>query len=347
MQMPCSYKTLRPGLRTLKLWSFCFTVLLFWSANAFAAPASALSGKILIVVPPVLSGQLSSDFLSVLQAVNEQWEQTGSIGPIAVFSEDPLSAKFARIILISYGVPFSGIRVLTSLELLEVGPGSLNVFGQLQAKDEALLRTMGIRFFNRPRVPVSPRSQEPFDPVEACRTAIVVLGTRPLDESAPSLDMVRRVEAGVDVLHKEKEGCLIFSGGRTNGPISEAKMMALIAESRGGSPARIMLEENSRTTKENAKFTARLVKKMKPSKTILVSRSAHLPRAEKIFKKYAVFAGIRTVPSRITHEEIIENFRQYLAFNPDEKNREILSRILNKSGHAATGKSAVREKKAA
>jgi len=339
------HSNLQPVRRALKLWSGCLFVLLFLGVNVFAAPASALSGKILVVVPAVRSGQLSPDFLSVLQAVNEQWKQTGSAGPVAVFSEDPLSAKFARIILISYGVPFSGIRMLTNLELLESGPGALNVFGQLQAKDEALLRTMGIRFLSRPVTSVSPRPQEPFDLPDACRTAIVVLGTRPLDESAPSLDMVRRVEAGVDILHKEKDGCLVFSGGRTLGPISEAKMMALIAESRGGSPSRMMLEENAKNTQENAKFTAEIVKKMKLSKTVLVSRSTHLPRAEKIFKKYPVFSAIRTVPNRITKQEIIENFSQYLVFNPDEKNLRVLTKILDQFDRAAAGKAAVKQKK--
>lgn len=92
-----------------------------------------------------------------------------------------------------------------------------------------------------------------------------------------------------DVFHKGKEGCSIFSGGRTHGPI--------------------------------------------------------LPRAKVYFKKCAVFAGIRTVPGRIAKQETIENFSQYLAFNPDEKNLKVLAMILDQFDHTSTGKAAVKQKK--
>ena len=83
-------------------------------------------------------------------------------------------------------------------------------------------------------------------------TVLVVLGNEPLDDSTPTVDMVARVEKAAAFFRDHPRSLLVFTGGKTSGSISEAKMMADIAIRNGVPREAIRLEENARTTAENA-----------------------------------------------------------------------------------------------
>lgn len=160
-------------------------------------------------------------------------------------------------------------------------------------------------------------------------TAIIVLGTRPLDEVTPSLDMVRRVEKAMELHVQYPAALLIFTGGKTAGPISEARVMARLAAKAGIPEGLLILEEEARSTSQNALFTSQLVRGCAIKKTILITRPGHLERARRTFARYGVFGDIRPAASRISKEEITRDLQRYLAVHPDNAVRQLLEKVRN------------------
>lgn len=157
--------------------------------------------------------------------------------------------------------------------------------------------------------------------------AIVVLGTRPLDGVTPSMDMVKRVEKAIELRAKYSDAILIFTGGKTAGPLSEAGMMALLAAKEGIPAASLILEEEARSTEENARFSAQLVLGCAIKRTILITRPGHLKRAARIFSRYRTFGKIQPVASHISKKEIIANLREYLAGHQSSAVQQLLEKV--------------------
>ncbi|MCL5094217.1 MAG: YdcF family protein [Patescibacteria group bacterium] len=95
-----------------------------------------------------------------------------------------------------------------------------------------------------------------------------------------------RVKEGI-WLYKEKYAPkIIFSGAAKEGSVSNALSMKKIALDQGIPEQDIILEENSKDTNENAKFTAEILKKESYGKIILTTSPYHQRRAYKNFSKY-------------------------------------------------------------
>ncbi|MEI7999460.1 MAG: YdcF family protein, partial [Candidatus Omnitrophota bacterium] len=149
-----------------------------------------------------------------------------------------------------------------------------------------------------------------------------------VDEMTPILDMGKRVETGIRLLKQNLQAIIILTGGKTAGPISEAMMMSLIAYSRGVPAGKVLLEEDSRSTVENAQLTALLVQKLSIKKFVLVSRISHLKRAMPIFKSHLEFEQVQSEPTDITKEQIKENLEEYLTYKPSVRVTHLLNKIL-------------------
>jgi uncharacterized SAM-binding protein YcdF (DUF218 family) len=148
---------------------------------------------------------------------------------------------------------------------------------------------------------------------ENIKIVIIVLGDRPLDETTPTVDMVYRVLKGVKLARKFPNAILIMSGGQTAGPISEARMMGLIAWSRGVDPSRIILEDKSQTTTQNATDTANMIGSRNIQQVFIVTEKSRVAGAIKIFQKFdQVFKNIQGVACDVTSDLTIEQMRQYL-----------------------------------
>ncbi|HEU4685070.1 MAG TPA: YdcF family protein [Nitrospira sp.] len=129
-----------------------------------------------------------------------------------------------------------------------------------------------------------PLPSHPYD-------AIVVLGGGILDRgtlrqtAALSSQSRERTVCGVDLYQQGYASKLILTGGDAQifgrGPI-EASQMRQWAERLGVPPADIMMEEESRTTYENATGTKKLLRE---GSIVLVSSAVHLPRAVALFEK--------------------------------------------------------------
>ena len=78
---------------------------------------------------------------------------------------------------------------------------------------------------------------------------------------------------------------IIVTGGNTTGKPghSEAYIMKQWLVKNGVPKNKILLENRSMNTIENAKFTKRMVDKMHNVKLIMVTSKNHMPRARKIF----------------------------------------------------------------
>ncbi|MDP2941130.1 MAG: YdcF family protein [Candidatus Omnitrophota bacterium] len=311
-----------------RLNKYLVLCLLIFSVTTLDLEAG-MARQVLLAVPEVANNQPSGEFLAVIHAAASCLKKNKAPLKISIISDDALAAKYAKIILHSYGLKNQQVEILGSLRQLKLaGAVGLDVYGSLSSGGQDYLRQSGVAFNLLPAgkdkdIPLTRRKGR-----RDSYSAIIVLGTAPLDETTPSLDMGRRVETAIKLWKRNPEVLLIFSGGRTGGSISEAMMMVLMAYARGISPSDIILEQDSRSTEENAQFSARLAGKMPIEKTILVTRASHLRRAALIFKKYPQFGKVQPVASRILKREIIGDFQDYLAFNDSPRVRQILAKIL-------------------
>jgi uncharacterized SAM-binding protein YcdF (DUF218 family) len=120
--------------------------------------------------------------------------------------------------------------------------------------------------------------------------AIVVLGCRARSRLAP------RVERGVELFRQRAAPLLLLSGGG-GGAEPEAMVMRRLALDHAVPEAALLVEPVSRNTWENARESARLLRRLGRRRVVLVSDRIHLPRAALLFRlagvEIAARAGVR------------------------------------------------------
>ncbi|MBX7113184.1 MAG: YdcF family protein [Myxococcaceae bacterium] len=123
--------------------------------------------------------------------------------------------------------------------------------------------------------------------------AIVVLGAKVSATGEACLSLRFRVAHAVMLFHAQAAPLLVFSGGAPKGRPSEASVARALAVAEKVSPAACLCEERSRSTHENARFTARLLADRPVKKILLVTDGYHMPRARWLFTR----AGFEVVPA--------------------------------------------------
>lgn len=98
-----------------------------------------------------------------------------------------------------------------------------------------------------------------------------------------------RMTKAVELARLHPEAKLVFTGGAAN-VISEvteteADGARLLFEGLGLDPKRLVLEDKSRNTRENAVFTRRLVEPKPGERWLLVTSAWHMPRSMGVFRK--------------------------------------------------------------
>lgn len=125
-------------------------------------------------------------------------------------------------------------------------------------------------------------------------TGIIVLGGaedgRSIDapELASLNEAAERYTEGVALARRLPQARLVFTGG--SGTIlrvvpPEADLAARLFEALGVAKERITLESQSRSTYENAAFTARMLKPAPNERWLLVTSAWHMPRAMGCFRR--------------------------------------------------------------
>lgn len=123
--------------------------------------------------------------------------------------------------------------------------------------------------------------------------ALVVLGAAVRADGAPSPALLRRARAGLRLWHAGGASLILASGGRgkgrDEGP-TEAGVIARLLREGGVPEAAILTEDRSRTTAENAAFSAPILRAAGASEVILVTDRAHGPRARLAFRQEGMAA---------------------------------------------------------
>jgi uncharacterized SAM-binding protein YcdF (DUF218 family) len=120
---------------------------------------------------------------------------------------------------------------------------------------------------------------------------IVVLGGGVSREAANVDDFsvlteasLRRMFAAADLQRAHADATLVVSGGVSRYAISESRLLGALAERLGVAGARLVLEQESRTTWQNARFVAALEPAI-DRQIVLVTSALHMPRARYAFEQ--------------------------------------------------------------
>lgn len=101
----------------------------------------------------------------------------------------------------------------------------------------------------------------------------------------PSNVLQRRLDKAIEYLNANPETRVIVSGGQGgNEPITEASGMRQYLIDHGIAAERILMEDKSRNTDENLRFSAAFVD-LKEDRVVIVTNNFHVYRAVKIAKK--------------------------------------------------------------
>jgi len=127
-------------------------------------------------------------------------------------------------------------------------------------------------------------------------------------------------------IYKERNTDIWVSGGmapgnRGNVPI--AKVMKEVLISLGVNPDKIMLEENSRTTWENAKYTLYDLTENDYKEIILVTSALHMKRSMQLFQNQE----IKIIPAPVNY--VFEELPYFVAFFPNSFSFEHNVRALH------------------
>lgn len=110
--------------------------------------------------------------------------------------------------------------------------------------------------------------------------ALVILGHRLLDDGSISETLKKRLNRALTAVDQIKPDVIIVSGGIANAiaGISEAQRMFQYLTEHGIPQEKIMLEEKSQSTAENAKYSAPILKSLGVREVYVLSSSEHLRR---------------------------------------------------------------------
>ncbi|MCY3946855.1 MAG: YdcF family protein [Anaerolineaceae bacterium] len=116
---------------------------------------------------------------------------------------------------------------------------------------------------------------------------IVLLGAGLEPGDRPSRSMTRRLQQVAELFHRGLASQVICSGGTGAGRSrSEAAVCGDFLQQQGIPADAILLEEGSRSTEENARFSAALIEARGWQRVILVSDGYHLLRARLLFERF-------------------------------------------------------------
>jgi uncharacterized SAM-binding protein YcdF (DUF218 family) len=153
---------------------------------------------------------------------------------------------------------------------------------------------------------VSQVEQEfPFQPLSALpiAPAMVVLGggIHPSRSAVtpPNLESsADRVWYAARLYHAGKAPLLLLSGGSATSVETEAYAMREFLRNLGVPDSALLLEGRSRTTRENAIYSAELLRSRGIRRVLLVTSALHMHRAKKLFERQ----GIAVEPAPTDHE---------------------------------------------
>ena len=101
-------------------------------------------------------------------------------------------------------------------------------------------------------------------------------------------DAAERLTAAVELSRRYPQARILFSGGSAalrGASYSEAQVAGRFLEQMGVDPQRIILEDKSRNTFENAVYSRKLASPQPRERWLLVTSAMHMPRSVGIFRR--------------------------------------------------------------
>jgi uncharacterized SAM-binding protein YcdF (DUF218 family) len=132
--------------------------------------------------------------------------------------------------------------------------------------------------------------------------ALVVLGARVMPGGVPSGALLARVEKAVELYQRGLAPRLVFSGGIGVNPPSEAHVMREEAVRLGVPSEACVLEEQSHSTEQNARYSAELLRTLGVRRVVVVSDPYHLLRARQYFRLQGF--EVSTSPALLTERNL-------------------------------------------
>jgi uncharacterized SAM-binding protein YcdF (DUF218 family) len=131
---------------------------------------------------------------------------------------------------------------------------------------------------------------------------IIVLGAG-LWGNVPSLTLVQRLEASLDIINLHPNTKVILSGGKGSGEtISEAEAMKKYLISKGISADRLIKEDKSTNTLENLSFSNKVIKDLTKKETLkvtIVTSNFHMYRAKLLASRVGLIPQGYPSPTKI------------------------------------------------
>jgi uncharacterized SAM-binding protein YcdF (DUF218 family) len=135
-------------------------------------------------------------------------------------------------------------------------------------------------------------------PSAASADVAVVLGAAIRADGAPSPVFQGRIEQGVALFRAGRVRRLLFTGGRGEGAtLSEAAAARRWAVERGVPPGAILVEERSRTTRQNLLESRAVMQRERLRTALIVSDPLHLPRAMRMAADVGLSAQAAPTPT--------------------------------------------------
>jgi len=260
-----------------------------------------------------LSSLPSDGFIKIMRETGQACLRAGGNVEVSVVTDNVTAAKYARIILVSYGIFEDRVRIVKS-------PSDVEDAGATSAIRIGIPNRSATR--KAPTRTASPRVH--------FKQAFVVLGNRPLDDSTPTVDMVQRILTAIEYARPYgRSAVFILTGAATEGTVSEARMMALIALSRGVPASQLILEEESWTTGRNAFYSAPIIARLGIKKVFVVTKRTHHEFAWEYLSKYPEFKHATPVISPGAKEETLAQMIDYLKRHDDQLVRQRIVAIKN------------------
>jgi len=132
-------------------------------------------------------------------------------------------------------------------------------------------------------------------------TYLIVLGTR-VDGAEPSPMLQDRIDTAADCLRAHPDVIAILTGYQAPGTtISEAQCMYNALTAQGIAPERLRIEDQASSTKENFRYSLKLLDEelgSAPETVAVLSSEFHLLRAGVLAKHYGIDAI--TIPAKTT-----------------------------------------------
>jgi uncharacterized SAM-binding protein YcdF (DUF218 family) len=155
-----------------------------------------------------------------------------------------------------------------------------------------------------------PNELTPRSPGTPIKWVVVLGGGHKVDPDVPVSSQINhptlvRLVEGMRLYRKNPGSKLIVSGGRVDSSISDAKLMATLAEAMGAPREDLVVEEQSWDTEDEARLLKPLIQN---DAFILVTSAYHMHRSMKWFESY----GMHPIPAPTDHL-----VREGETFSPD------------------------------